>query len=317
MIELLVVIGIIVILIAILLPALGGARNQAYKTQTGALMAGLSNNIETYFQTFDAYPGPAAAGGAATNTAVTGASKITGTQNLLVALSYSMWTSSTPSNMPLTFKAVPMPGSTVFVDTANIVGPTDLSTLKAVGQAYFNPNDKEISKPTGGTTSANFTWPAGGVDGAVGANFPFPTIIDRFPDALPILYFRRSASVEGAVTYAANGSMNSGQTLVSEDPATAVRPWYRAENKEYLDATALKSSSGVAYNQSTGSSLSGGTGNDELARLIAPEASGKTINARGGYVLISAGVDRIYGRKKNASGAATGGSDDIVNIGGH
>src|SRR4051812_8074571 len=93
MIELLVVVGIIILLIAILLPALSGAKNAARKADTTALMTGLSNNITTYFQSFNAYPGPVPTspnGTSPNSTSSLDNGKISGTQNLLLGLSYGM-----------------------------------------------------------------------------------------------------------------------------------------------------------------------------------------------------------------------------------
>lgn len=56
--ELLVVIGIIVVLISILIPAVTGVRKTAFKAQSQARLATIANACQNYFNDFKAYPGP-------------------------------------------------------------------------------------------------------------------------------------------------------------------------------------------------------------------------------------------------------------------
>src|SRR5580704_241934 len=58
LVELLVVIGIIVILIAILLPVVSKVRTEAYSANTLNTIQQLSSACERYYQDFGAYPGP-------------------------------------------------------------------------------------------------------------------------------------------------------------------------------------------------------------------------------------------------------------------
>ena len=58
LIELLVVISIIAILIAILLPALSAFEAQGYAAATREEMTSLSAAIDSYYETFNGYPGP-------------------------------------------------------------------------------------------------------------------------------------------------------------------------------------------------------------------------------------------------------------------
>jgi prepilin-type N-terminal cleavage/methylation domain-containing protein len=328
LIEILVVIGIILILMAILLPALGGARDRAYHAKSTALLTGISNNIETYFTTFDAYPGPAPAGPTDPNSGATttGANKISGTQNLLMALSYSMYIVAPPPTNPSsairTFGSAPssnslvaLGSSGVSVDIANAIGPSDLSNLDAsvpasskakAYTAFYNPGAKEAA-----LLKDNKGNPVG---------VPIPTIFDAWPDGLPILYFRRTPGSEGSIKYDSSyvGTQDSTNPIVREAPTAGpppvLAPYYRSDNSEYLDASSLRSTSGTFYSQAkSGLTPAGPAANANLASLIAGKSASTTLNARGGFVLISAGSDRVYGQNADKNGKA----DDIVIVGGH
>src|SRR5512133_3397557 len=58
LVELLVVIGIIVILIGLLIPAVGYVRTAARVSSTQSLLVQLQGACEQYYQDFRAYPGP-------------------------------------------------------------------------------------------------------------------------------------------------------------------------------------------------------------------------------------------------------------------
>jgi hypothetical protein len=141
---------------------------------------------------------------------------------------------------------------------------------------------------------------------SVGNSFGFPAILDRFPDALPILYYRRAPQTDGTYSASSAGS----QTIVdtAKTPIPPTRPYNINENTEYTTATALKASTGLVFNQ-TLAQLGGASAAQELASMIYNTATG---NAQGGYVLISAGPDRFYGTYP----ATATTRDDIVIVGG-
>jgi len=295
LVELLVVIGIIVLLIAFLLPALRSSRESAKRAETASLVTGLKSNINQYFAVFAGYPGPVSERDVSNGSTSNG--KFTGTQNLLMGLSYPMTNvvgTALPSNGPAAYFGT---------ITTNPSGPADLGSftpnnLPRTHTPFYSPSTKELSPQVSGA------WPGGGITGALAVGSSplvnFPTILDRYGDAMPILYYRRSPGVTGAYVAATPGS----QTIVGVSQSAGVRPYYWQSNAEYTTATALISPSGQTLSQANSSLNNSGTGPQELAGLIYDVATG---GARWNYVLISAGNDRIYGKN-----TVTGRSDDIV-----
>jgi prepilin-type N-terminal cleavage/methylation domain-containing protein len=298
LIELLVVVAIIAVLISILIPALGQAKRRAKITETTAELSGISSAADQYESAFDAYPGPAP------TSETTMSSTLTGTQNLLVGLSYSMKTSVAGMTAP----SAVIPGTTaLFVDMSQPTAVADLGNSSKSYPAFYTVTQKELSPPT---TPGGIAWYAGGINGSSG--WAFPTIIDRFNDALPILYYRRTPGVDGAATSAGGvitaqpaGSTAGTAAIAVSGPSTGkVASYFVDENNSYTAGTVtLTSPSGIAYKQ-TGALTANILAAD--ADTVSPSGAANNATARGGYILISAGPDRIYGT-----------SDDIVIVGGH
>ncbi len=307
LIELLIVVAIIVVLIGILLPVLGAAKKAAYRASTQSELSQISTAIDTYYNAFSAYPGPgsiadtAGGGGGATKC-------MSGAQNLLLGLSYAFVPAKTGAAVQIPFNAGP-----AYADPNKPNGPIDYSqpnpivpsTFKQVPQ-YVDITAKNITPPSGGT-APNATWPAAGIAGAgttLGTDIAFPTFVDTFPDALPILYYRRTPGVENNIPQLAYGG--------TANPAA----YYFNENAEYLASGAntavLTSTSGATCPQYTN-----GFQASDLDGLA--QAPGSPGNARGGYVLISAGIDRFYGHPANSSGVVNAAlpSDDPTVVGGN
>jgi type II secretory pathway pseudopilin PulG len=299
LIEILVVVGIIVLLVAILVPALGGARTRARVAETTSLINNLMADVDVYHTHFGAYPGPAQVDLTAGNQ-----KKMSGAQNLLLGLSYTMIDPTAVYNGT----KIQIPGMTHFVDPTKASGCTDYSSPKPDGtydqHSFFDPTAKQLSKPKTATT-----WDMGGTEiSPAGSNqFAFPVIVDTFTDGLPILYYRRTPGVEVPVT--------------SVNAAGGAAGYYWAENQEYTTATKLTATSGANANQAANpqgmngnvsSTLSQqGTGVQELASMV--QSSGSPPTARGGYLIMSAGPDRLYGKKVGTTSA----SDDIFQVGGN
>jgi type II secretory pathway pseudopilin PulG len=225
LIELIVVVGIIVLLMAILLPALAAAKKQSYITSTGAELGAIRSGCEQYYTSFGSYPGvfPEAA-------IASSSSALSGTQNLVISLMGGLSTSSGTQIPPGTItSATPAYNNTsVFVLTPG-AGPTDLPAPSASKQylPFYTARGDVV--------------PASGITTAPAADLAFPTIVDHFPDALPILYYRRTTGVSAPA--------------VSETAGSPASCFYRKCNAMYTDTTTLKSTSGLVFNQKTGPSV--------------------------------------------------------------
>ena len=288
--ELLVVVLNFGLLVAILVPVVACMRTIHGGATTEALLNGLQMSISQYSANMGgALPGtfPLVGTPQTVGSGASPGSKISGTQNLVLALSYRL--NVTP---PDTAAGLTVPGlGACSVDVNNPNGPVDRSVTPNKQWSPFCSmvlNDLKTCAP--GFTLSN----------APGAWTGFPVIVDKFSDPLPILYFRRDQS----------SGLWAGNDMSS--PAS----YYRQEDSEYLDATELRSVTGSVfdeYNTSSYSSKVGtGTAAANLGRVIQDVMAGSgtgTAN-RGDYVLISAGADRIFGK----SGTATT-SDDLVRVG--
>ncbi|MCL2645993.1 MAG: prepilin-type N-terminal cleavage/methylation domain-containing protein [Phycisphaerales bacterium] len=171
----------------------------------------------------------------------------------------------------------------------------------------------------------------GSTDTAKGTTscWAFPTIVDTFDDPLPILYYRRTPGVEGTGTVVSNypnlvNTMNS-PPIVSMNTST-LASYYLMDNADYTNASGqgsyilLSTPSGSTFGQSY-NNWTDGKGNlhvfNEL--VLADRVStfvGTTATARGGYVLISAGIDRFYGNVGvKGARSISNATDDIVVVG--
>jgi type II secretory pathway pseudopilin PulG len=316
-----VVIAIIAVLAAILIPTLGHARNQAREAATRATLTSLEGSIETYFTTFHSYPGPFPTSGAGTSTTGAAGKKLSGAQNLFLGLTFAM----KPANPG--GAAVNVPGSSVWVDPTQPGGPINYANIDPNGQysqlsAFFSPSALQISRPKVDTTNV---WDASGLPNSSAGNnsFAFPVLVDAFPDALPILYYRRSPGVNGTGTYTANvaaGTNKYAQPNVIGEPkiATAGVPsssnlasFYVDENAEYTASTGLTSANGSVIPQDPTSSSYGGLFENYLASRVATYNQSAAAATRmdapsGSYILMAAGRNRQYSTP-----------DSIVVVGGH
>jgi type II secretory pathway pseudopilin PulG len=272
LIELLVVVGIIVLLIGILVPTLGGARQKARASQTSALLSQMSGGIDTYFTRFHAYPGPLSA---AQTTAAS--NKLSGTQNMMLGLTYG-FVPALVANPPYPAANGVSFGSVGRALSTSAVGPVDLGSVRPDGKyeqlaSYFSPTAKQVFNMRAAPASNSFTSP--------GNTFDLPVVVDAFQDALPILYYRRNVGVENPTSGSPPG-------------------YYYDENKEYTTGT-LKATSGASFTQSYF------TAGDLNKVVSADNSTGNKV--RGGYALISAGIDRFYG-------PVNGKNDDLTLVGG-
>ena len=282
LIELLVVIGIIVVLMGILIPVAAHVRKSAYVASTQSQLLVIQSGIEAYRQVFESYPGPLAdsqvQGGAAplmmTDAGGPGVKAvITGTENLALGVLGGL-TPVVPATVPPTFK---------FDPTLVGGGPSSLNPLKAqryqsfvdpvaagLDTVKFNDIPKKLSYwvPWGNNVNSsmhsNVSFQTAYTDSGV------PEFVDRFPDALPILYIRTRVGATNVVP----GFPGAGSAAY--DPVQ-LYPYPFALNNPIA---AVKSTS---------------TDFPAIQNYFGSLANNKVPRQKDGYMLISAGADRIYG----------------------
>jgi hypothetical protein len=283
---LLVVVGIIVVLIGLLVPALGLVRVRAQKTQSQALLNNLASNILAYQAQFAAFPGPMPAAVTTSGSAT----KVNGAQNLMLGLTYSF----TQPPTPLSSITLPYPANASLRlkgGSADPSGPTNYAVIRPDGQpeqqsAYFSPTPAQVAND-GGPNKVT----------ATGLNDKMPMVIDNFPDPLPVLYFRRTPGVE------------SPSVRHVGEAANTVGAYYLGENREILISQDLRSPTGTICSQQTSQLASSATSAADFEKLV--KNSGGGSGTRGGFVLIAPGLDRIYGT------TTAGVNDDITFVGGN
>jgi len=293
--ELLVVVGIIIALVALLIPALSHVRKKGRDKEAESMLTGLAQALQTYHTTFGAYPGPMSPGA----TASVSTKGMSGAQNMLLGLSYTMYDSAQAPAGSLAL------GSGYSVDPTNAKGPVNLANRGPTGayeqlNSFFTVTARNVSPPSPGVPP---TWPAGGFPGiapGAGNNFNFPVLVDTYPDALPILYYRRSPGVS---------------MPVAADNNNAPAGYFLRDNLEYTNGK-LTTANGTLYDQlamnAAGAPSPGQALRSKDLQKYASD-SGTPPNARGGFMLISAGADRLYGCGPDPESN----SDNIVVVGGN
>jgi len=308
LIELLVVISIIGILLAILLPVVGSIKKRARATDSLAQIAQLEALITAYHADFNAYPGPIpnaalrrADNSAATPTFITPATladKITMSENLYLALQ---------GGLKLTNPGVAVPIIAYDVNLAG-KGPQSLGPIPKQYPPYGD--NANVSKGKFVDDS-----------GATADDTDVPEYVDRFPYPLPILYLRARAGVPSlggtvVTTTAVISTASSAQydqTQVTPYTGPAAGPWigegkendgeprlpaYQSNDPQYYhhgfnNAPAPLATLATEYPYNINAALKNPTFTD-------------TPKQKDRFILISPGIDRIYGTK-----------DDITNFGGY
>ena len=321
LIELLVVISIIAILISILLPALAHFRTEGYVTSTTEELTSVKAACLAYYAHFDAYPGlfPEADISAATSPTVgdvtDGTHVITGTQNMLLSMMGTAYTStaSFPSGTT-TYATIKdsVSGTQVYVPYTLGTGPIDYANGSQQLNAFLTPTQAVLATqpPTTGNTAPT----------------ALPTLYDEFPSGVPILYWRQNPGAANNVPVGTNAAT---------PPAADF--WLNCNNS-YFNNASLSAINGIVYDEKTTTSHyysiynDATNGPDALAYMVVNQTLDSTYSTtdpntvgmpvQGKFVLESAGPDHIYGPQGIAVGSytanitAAGQCDDIFVFGG-
>ena len=261
LIELLVVIGIIVVLMGILIPVASHVRQTAYNTSTQSQLLVIQQGIEAYRQVFEAYPGPLAESQLLPNMnpAKLGG-PATGSENLVLGLAGALQLNA---------------GNITYVPALVGQGPFSLNPLKSQrSQAFVDLGAAGLDTVKSSNAWVNWKDPAhANVTNQISySDTPIPEFVDRFPDALPILYIRARLAATATVTDGASNYPAKPPGLI---PAYDMRQLYPYSFPKLPMAPSPNVLSAAEYF---------GT----LADTSVPKQ-------KDGYLLISAGIDRKYG----------------------
>ena len=286
--ELLVAIGIIVLLIGILLPALAKALGNAKRSQTSSTLQEFAKAIESFQQEFGYYPGLVPEETLASDPT------ISATENALLHLMGGAVAEDDPQYANFTTGWTEYTigsGSTSFKFKLNIFeigkGP------RIAGKQYppfFSPKSDEFSSAAGQVAEAN---------GSGSPLVDLPDVLDAWGQ--PVLYFRSVRETGPLVGSAAAGRFN----IITNAPY--LRSLGLGDLGKSQEASLLNPASGVTPSPE-----------ETLAQFIRSPAFGAsnaplTGTARGKFALVSAGADGIYFSKFDGFGTSTKPWIDVVN----
>ena len=310
LVEMLTVIGIIVLLVSILLPVVSAVRTKGHAADTQALLARIATGIESYHADFKAYPGPISnadisrtPGPTITLVNIPGQTwtweptKITQSENLYLGLVGGLKLNAS--------------NQVVFDPSGMGQGPMSLNPRNPKKYRAYMDNIS-ITPAQRATSGAS----AGHVfkDEAATANDTvIPEFVDKFPDALPILYMRANPGASGIVSNitASTGTQEQydlrqiigytdtnigvGKDLPQSEYKGPALQQYAQKKHGLRTAT----SNATVYETMPRPPNMGTTYSypfDLYAFMRHPTVANTPKN-KDGYILISAGADRVYGTR--------------------
>lgn len=326
LIELLVVIGIILLLISILMPVVSRVRLAAYDASTQAQMQRIMTAVQSYYHDWNSYPGPVrnadliGAGPTKTNFTIPLASGggsignpgITSSENLVLGL-FGLMNPPNSTNPTATYNGTT--SSTILPPAHDVLS---LNALRPASYHYIDYVSNELSP--------GFANQIPNLQGVASTDTIIPEFIDRFPKALPILYIRANVGGNGtpAVSptdtiasagstqfvqynwaelspYGCNIPMSNGSG--TSTPLSTDQSYFTNLNNnlssgtlddsvqtpytDYNGVTAVQNSSPVTYD--------GWLTNPNIGGGANQATTGGVPRGKDGFILISAGKDRVYG----------------------
>ena len=306
LIELLVVIGIILVLLAILLPVVSHVRMRAYNTNTQQQMSRIMAACQMYYHDFNSYPGPIAnaflAGASGTDNSATklappspgsNASSFTSSENLVLGL-FGLLSPAKTAGSPPTFTQTPFtpPNPPLNAPTHDVLS---LNVLHPQSYHYMDYIPDELSP--GPVSSLEYATGQKMLDTLV------PEFVDRFPDKMPIIYTRAyRGNPDGAASgkstpvtvqynwdeigmYGSNlrkADHTAQWQLFTQTAQTAMYGQFNSNNLDDDEAT--------PYNDFWSNNPSA----NASYYFSNPNVAGST-RGKDGFILIAAGLDRTYG----------------------
>jgi type II secretory pathway pseudopilin PulG len=315
----LVVISIIVILIGILVPVIGKVRAKAHEADTKAEIGSLSAAITQYYQDYHAYPG-----------IVPNGQLRQGTSNITNANGFVDANMTMNENMFLSLCGglePTAPGATQFRVNRTLFGQgaKSLGPIPKKLNAYTDMTDVRLDSMGTGTFVDD--------DGTAAADTVIPEFLDRFPGRMPLLILRARPGTQGVVT---NSNQGDGGPPMQYD-LDQIRS-YTDTNPPIGVGRTISDGDYKPSNPMPGQLPHGLRSVNELSALVEPDSSNNplglsyvypydlyaalvdpnitrqmaspgnagtnTPRQKDQYIIISAGIDRVYGTE-----------DDITNFG--
>lgn len=271
LIELSLVMAIIIVLVLVLVPAISKVRNSAKMTAATAQMKNIATACETYHSLFNDYPG------VFSEDDYINSPTVSSSQAMYISLNRRFYTPTNPPPAGVTTIPVTLGSNNIGVDSDGSRNPKNYS-------AYVNTDTYNAflpGKPSEVSDNASLV-----------GQVPVPCYIDSGAfksEALPILYYRLANKWDSDKAAMAVPPKGYAKDLVAQSYTAANTACFYTESNVAIP-------SAVNFNFAT---------SPNALRNLVTKTSGTTSVPVGGFVLISAGVDRTFG---------TG--DDIVLAGG-
>jgi prepilin-type N-terminal cleavage/methylation domain-containing protein len=312
LVELLVVIGIIAVLAAVLVPVISKVRVAAQDADSRNFINNLQAAVERYYNDFRAYPGPlpsawigpgsypTAAAAVPTNVTTSATAGVTGAENLYLGLVGGLRVAT---------------GQVIFDSTICGQGPNNLNPASPRRTPAYVDNVN---------VSGGKFLPQGAADATFGSgDTEIPEFLDRYAEPLPILYLRANVGASSANNSATDNPIvtatrtagaqyslldivgYTGSGTGSTFRTGGARDIDRSEYSPALSA-GQQPYHGLFQVGTPASAYSLGTNYpyDAYGYFRNSKLSTPTARAKDGYILISAGKDRVYGTR-----------DDITSFG--
>lgn len=276
--ELLVVLGILVIVMAIVIPALSGARNAARKNATQSVMTAIATSVGQFNLSERRLPGYFSARDMGVTNTV-----FTGMENIMLDLAGGIRTDD-PAVTQGIVEVGPRNNNTVKVEVGRI-GASGQDAKGVIAKGYYKPDPKFFQVQTGNQR-------AGGEE-------QMPVIVDAW--GTPILAWEQDSGAPASAPFA------------SRDSATRAK-FYRASNRVFLEATSL-GRLGINQRSDEGTILEdSNSGVTTMGSLLGnpafpdPDDATKPAAARAPIVLHSAGTNGVYLGKLERGGKRAAGA---------
>lgn len=293
LVELLTVIGIIILLLAILLPVVSQVRVRANIANTQQQMSRIMSACVNYYHDFNSYPGPLPENQLqGTGQTVIANIKdpsgqvkpknITSSENLVLGLLYYL---KPPANVggPVTYVPDDPIGSMTVTKTTH--DPANLNPLHPESYHFIDYLPEELSPGLSGLM--------GNVDGTTppksmtATDSAVPEFIDKIPESMPILYMRAKA---GATLIVSNRPATGNQPQAQYDRSQLAAYGFMQVKKQTDDPD-----NGFPTTLPNGMPPQNDTP-EWINYMMNPNILGQA-KGKDGFVLISAGPDRKYGTK--------------------